>query len=95
MRAVKGRPVCLVKHHRESSLPRQRPQSRGARDKEQLIESRNAQDLRTSEVGIAFVNSLIEWVGLLKTDLIGRKVDGVAPSVIAERLKPFAKVRES
>ena len=49
--------------------------------KRQLIESRNAQDLADVEVGIAFVNSLIEWVGLLKTDLIGRKVDGVAPSV--------------
>src|SRR2546426_5204372 len=47
----------------------------------QLIVTGYSQTLADVEVGAASVDRLREWVGLLKTYLIGRKVDGVTPSV--------------
>src|SRR2546422_342154 len=47
----------------------------------QLIVTGYAQALAHVEVGIAFVDGLREWVGLLKADLIRREVDGMAPGV--------------
>lgn len=47
----------------------------------QLIVSGYAQVLAYIEVGVAFVDGLREWVGLLKTDLVRREVNAVAPGV--------------
>ena len=49
--------------------------------KRQLIVTGYAQALAHVEVGIAFVDGLGEWVGLLKTNLVRREVDGVAPRI--------------
>src|SRR6266851_1610109 len=61
----------------------------------QLVVARDSQDLADIEVGISFINGLIEWVSLLKADLIRGEVDGMTPRVDSRCAQPFAKVRES
>src|SRR6266571_2623291 len=78
----KGQPGVLGEHTPESPATGDGAQKVVATTvKGQLVVARNAQDLTDVKIGIALVDGLIEWVGLLKTDLIGRKVDGVTPSV--------------
>src|SRR6266567_5425759 len=70
------------KHTAESPAPRNGAQKvMPAAIKWQLVVARYAEILADIEIRIAFVDGLRERVGLLKTDLIRREVDGVAPSV--------------
>src|SRR5438105_9690245 len=78
----KGEASMFSKHTAESPTARDRSHKvMPAAIKWQLIVTRYAQALAYIEVRIAFIDGLREWVGLLKTDLVRREVDGVAPSV--------------
>src|SRR2546422_173385 len=57
----------------------------------QLVVAGNAEILADIEIRIAFVDGLGEWVGLLKTDLIRREVDGVAPGVKSRNAEALCK----
>ena len=52
-----------------------------AAEERQLIERGYLKVMAHIVIGIAFVNGLIEWIGLLEPDLVGAGVNGMAESI--------------